>query len=118
MSFNGVTLITVIFKYLECSSVYRDFVTCNMEEVNKSDFSELEVNWLFNRRGISLASAIVAIAVAIVVGAAMIPAVLNSTNATAMGVTGSNATLLNLVPTIFILVLLIGGAMELVSRVK
>ena len=66
----------------------------------------------------SLAIAIVTIAVALVVGASMIPTILNSTNATALGVTGSNATLLNLVPTIFILILVIGGAMELVSRVK
>jgi len=67
---------------------------------------------------VSLAIAIVTIAVALVVGASMIPTILNSTNATALGVTGSNATLLNLVPTIFILILVIGGAMELVSRVK
>jgi len=73
---------------------------------------------MFGRRGASLATSIVMIAVALVVGASMIPVILSSANASAFGVTGSNKTLLDLVPTIFILVLVVGGAMELVGRVR
>ena len=73
---------------------------------------------MFGRRGASLAVTVVVIAVALVIGSSLIPVILSTANATALGVTGSNATLLNLVPTIFILILVVGGAMELVSRVK
>lgn len=73
---------------------------------------------VFGRRGASLTVAIVTIATALVVGAAMIPVILSSTNATAFGVTGSNKTLLNLVPTIFFIVLIVGGLMEIMGLVK
>lgn len=73
---------------------------------------------MFGRRAASLAVTVVVIAVALVIGASLIPVILSTANSTALGVTGSNKTLVDLVPTIFILILVVGGAMELVGRVR
>lgn len=72
----------------------------------------------FGRRAASLAVTVVVIAVSLVIGASLIPVILSTTNSSALGVTGSNKTLVDLVPTIFILILVVGGAMELVGRVR
>jgi len=73
---------------------------------------------LFNRRAASLAVTVVVIAVSLVIGASLIPVIMSSANSTALGVSGSNKTLVDLIPTIFILILVVGGAMELVGRVR
>lgn len=72
----------------------------------------------FGRRAASLAVTVVVIAVSLVIGASLIPVILSTANSTALAVTGSNKTLVDLVPTIFILILVVGGAMELVGRVR
>jgi len=73
---------------------------------------------LFNRRAASLAVTVVVIAVSLVIGASLIPVIMSSANSSALGVEGSNKTLVDLIPTIFILILVVGGAMELVGRVR
>jgi len=72
----------------------------------------------FGKRAASLAVTVVVIAVSLVIGASLVPVILSTANSTALGVTGSNKTLVDLVPTIFILILVVGGAMELVGRVR
>jgi len=78
---------------------------------------------LFNRRAVSLAVTVVVIAVSLVVGASMIPVITSVANGSAYNVTAgeitsAQKTLIDLVPTIFILILVVGGAMELVGRVR
>jgi len=72
----------------------------------------------FGKRAAFLAVTVVVIAVSLVIGASLVPVILSTANSTALGVTGSNKTLVDLVPTIFILILVVGGAMELVGRVR
>lgn len=78
---------------------------------------------MFRNRAVSLAVTVVVIAVALIVGASMIPVIMSAANGSAYNVTAgeissSQKTLIDLVPTIFILILVVGGAMELVGRVR
>jgi len=69
-------------------------------------------------RAASLAVGIVAIFVALLVGAAMLPTIISSSNATSLGATGAMRSLLDLVPMIFVIILIVGGLMEIVGRMR
>ena len=60
---------------------------------------------------------VIVVIIGVAMSAVLMPTVLNSTNSSALGLTGGAATFVNLIPTMFILLLVVVGIVAVLMAV-